>query len=191
MKMSDKEEKAAITRFVKNIEPDQLEAFLEDACQEKFDLLLAMMRDPEYRHKTLAQMAKLCHLSLHELQSLYIDGMRQLALLRLSTALPDIMEDVTVNAKDTMESCPRCDGLKIVPFKESTRACPTCKGSGEIRRIGDKHARDLVFQSAKLTGSRDGPMVAIQQNFISGGDERMENMLKKTRQIVLENKDGK
>ena len=48
--------------------------------------------------------------------------------------------------------------------------------------IGDKHARDLVFESMKLTGQKS-PLVAMQQNFVSGGgrdmmlDNNMEKLL--------------
>lgn len=174
----------AMKRFEHSIDKDTFEMFLEDACEEKFDTFLALMRDPAYAKKPLAQLAKMCHLTLSELQSLYTDGMRQLALIKMSNQLPDIMTDVAEDARTKMESCPRCDGRKVL---EDKRPCPMCKGAGEVRRIGDKHARDLVFESAKLTGQKQ-PLVAIQQNFV--GEERMENMLKKTRTIVLENKNG-
>lgn len=146
-----------------------------------------MLSDPAYAHVSFATLARKANIALQELQEIYTNGMRHIGLLKMATSLPDIMGDVAEDAKTTMEVCPRCDGFKIVPAPDNqTRDCPLCKGKGEIRRTGDKHARDLVFESAKLI-KQSGPMFAIQQNF-GQMDTRMESMLKKTRQIVLEPK---
>src|SRR5438093_9815122 len=107
----------------------------------------------------------------------YTDHQRHLGLLAMSSQLPAIMADVAEDAKDTMETCPRCDGLKSIPYREAEtlRECPACKGTGEIRRIGDPHARDLVFESMKLIRQR-GPLVAVAQNIGADGlDSRMES----------------
>ena len=45
--------------------------------------------------------------------------------------------------------------------------------------IGDKHARDLVFESMKLTGQKS-PLLAMQQNFVTtGGDMMLDNNMEK------------
>jgi hypothetical protein len=90
-----------------------------------------------------------------------------------------------------MQACPRCDGEKFV---ESTRGdrkvlkpCPNCEGSGTVPVIGDKHARDLVFESMKLTRQR-GTLVAIQQNIGAVGnglDASLESLLKMTQATVM------
>lgn len=175
----------AMKRFVDNIDTDKFKYFLEDAGNDKYDIFLAMLGDPAYAKLPFATIARKANLTLQELQEVYSNGMRHLALLRMSTALPDIMDDVTVDARSTMETCPRCDGEAFLPGPDDVpKKCPSCRGSGTIRRIGDKHARDLVFESAKLTG-QTGPLVAIQHNTFTG-DSRMESMLKRTRSIVLE-----
>lgn len=175
----------AARRFKDNVDMDSLKLFLEDAGTDKYDTFLAMLADPAYIRLSFAALARKANVTLQELQELYSNGMRHLGLLKLATALPDIIGDVAIDARTTMESCHRCDGLMVVPFGENgTKPCPMCKGKGEIRRVGDKQARELVFESAKLTG-QTGPLVAIQNNF-AGTDSRMESMLKRTRSIVLE-----
>jgi len=174
-----------LQRFSDNIDKEKLSHFLENSGNDRFDTLMILMQDPAYATCNFTTLCRKANVTLHELQDLYTNGMRQLALLRMSNALPDIMADVAEDAKTRMENCPRCDGFMMLQQQDgSTRECPTCKGKGEIRRVGDKQARELMFESAKLI-KQSGPLVAIQQNF-GGGDNRMEAILKKTREIVLE-----
>jgi hypothetical protein len=133
------------------------------------------------------------NISLHEAQCLYTDHMRYQGLLRMSSQVPQVMADVAEDAKSRMRVCPRCDGEKVVEStrgnKRGRRVCPDCKGTGEVRVIGDKHARDLVFESMKLTGQK-GPLVAINQDFGSRDvdptlDPRMETLLKMSQAITM------
>jgi len=99
------------------------------------------------------------------------------------------MAHVAEDAKSKNVVCPRCDGMKIARTPDgSERSCPVCRGKGEIQTPGDKHARDIMFETMKLT-SQSGPMVAIQQNF-SGGDDSMEAMFKSTQQITIGKKES-
>jgi hypothetical protein len=179
------EQRIAANRFLRSISRDEIEMFLADVSSPKCELMVAMLQDPAYRSKTLAQMCKLSGLSMTELQHIVMDGLKQLALMNMHADLPHLMDDVVHDARSHMETCPRCDGLQVLPFGENgTRPCPSCKGAGEIKRVGDRHARDLIFESAKLTGQK-GPMVAIQNN-VAVSDERLESLFKRTRQILLE-----
>lgn len=187
-------------RFAETVDRDALSLFLSQ--NEKYTGFLSALHDPAYARLSFAKLCRDFHISLHELQTLYTDGQRQLGLLRMSSALPQIMEDVGEDAKSRQIVCPRCDGYKTLtiilerddagkPIKTEERTCPVCKGIGEIRQVGDKHARDLVFETAKLTGQK-GPMVAIQNNFGAGStlDAKMEGMLKMTQTIVMGEQTG-
>lgn len=175
-------------RFRENIDPDKLELFLNQ--HEKYQTFIASLHDPAYSKLTFAIICRKFGVSLHELQTLYTDGMRHLGLLEMAANLPQVMVDVSEDAKSRMVSCPRCDGEGVVWFgmedKQQSKPCPQCKGVKEVRVSGDKHARDLMFESMKLTGQR-GPLVAIQQNFgdASGLDAKMEGMLKLTQGITM------
>lgn len=172
-------------RFAESIDRDALSSFLDTSGNDRYETLMLLMQDPAYVKCSFALLCKKAGVTLHEMQEIYTNGMRQLALLRMSNALPDLMADVVEDAKSHMENCPRCDGFGFIPTKEgATRDCPTCKGERVVRRIGDKQARELMFESAKLI-KQSGPMVAIQQTF-NTGDSHLESILNKTRTIVLE-----
>lgn len=172
-------------RFAESIDTEQLGVFLSSSGNERYETLFMMMGDPAYAALTFPSLCKKAGVTLHEMHSLYTDGMRQLALLKMSNALPDLMADVAEDAKTKMENCPRCDGLGFITSKEGdTRNCPTCEGKMKVRRVGDRQSRDLIFEAAKLI-RQSGPLVAIQQNFTTG-DSHMESILKKTRAITLD-----
>jgi hypothetical protein len=172
-------------RFWDKVDRDTFESALSG--NDKYATFLQALHDPQYSRCSFPALLRKFNISLHEAQTLYSDHMRHMGLLAMSSQLPAIMADVAEDAKDRMEPCPRCDGLKTVPHGQAeSRKCPTCKGSGEVRRIGNEHARDLVFESMKLIRQR-GPLVAIAQNIgIDGLDGRMESLLNRTRSIVLE-----
>jgi hypothetical protein len=172
-------------RFWDKVDRDAFESALSG--NDKYATFLQALHDPQYSRCSFPALLRKFNISLHEAQTLYSDHMRHMGLLAMSSQLPAIMADVAEDAKDTMETCPRCDGLKTVPYGQTeTRKCPACKGTGETRSMGNEHARELVFESMKLIRQR-GPLVAIAQNIaIDGLDGRMESLLNRTRSIVLE-----
>lgn len=163
-----------------------LESFLmEDPELEAFARAL---RDPEYQDQSFMVMCRRFAVPLSRLQALYTEGMRHLGLLRMSTELPQVMADVAEDAKSRDIPCPRCDGKMIIKTQEGDSACHVCKATGTVRVPGDKHARDLVFESMKLT-NQAGPLLAIQQNFRSQDDGNMAEMFKMTQAITVGKKE--
>jgi hypothetical protein len=184
-KLSIKATEAASKRMVESMDMGALRLFLDAQDAHKFQALFGMMCDPSYQKLNFSSLLKRAHVSIHEVQQIYTDGMRHLGLMKMMNALPDIMSDVAEDARNTTQPCPRCDATGSVPLNErGYRSCPLCEGEGVVKKMGDKHARDLVFESAKLTGQAT-PTVAIQTN-ISLGDAKLEDMLKRTRSIVLD-----
>jgi hypothetical protein len=176
-------------RFWDNIDREQFELAL--TSNDKYDAFLRALHDPHYSRCSFPTLLRKFNISLHEAQSIYTDQMRHMGLLAMSSQLPEIMADVAEDARTHVQSCPRCDGDKFVASTGDDRRvpkpCPNCTGSGTVRVIGDKHARDLVFESMKLTRQR-GPLVAIQQNIGVAGDgldARLESVLKMTQAIVM------
>lgn len=171
--------------FATNVDMEALKLFLEEQDIPKYQILFGMMGDPAYRRLSFPTLLRKARISLQEIQTIYADGMRHIGLLKMMNQLPQIMSDVAEDAANSLQLCHRCDGVGFVPFGEKdTRTCPVCNGTKSVKRMGDKHARDLVFETAKLKNNA-GPLVAIQNNF-SVDDMKMESMLKRTRQIVLE-----
>jgi len=173
-------------RFWNSVDRDQFELALSDHDKnDKYAAFLQALSDPTYARCSFPTLLRRFNISLHEAQTIYTDHMRHMALLQMCSQLPQVVADVTEDAKSHMHACPRCDGEKVVVFtrvnKSTRKKCPECKGSGEVRVTGDKHARDLVFESMKLTGQKS-PLVAMQQNFVSDGrdmmlDNNMEKLL--------------
>src|SRR5215813_995395 len=173
-------------RFWDAIDRDQFELALSDHDKnDKYAAFLQAPSDPTYARCSFPTLLRKFNISLHEAQTIYTDHMRHMALLQMCSQLPQVVADVTEDAKSHMRACPRCDGEKVVVFtrvnKSTRKKCPECKGSSEVRVTGDKHARDLVFESMKLTGQKS-PLVAMQQNFVSDGrdmmlDNNMEKLL--------------
>src|SRR5215831_2482513 len=156
--------------FWDTIDRDQFELALSD--NDKYSVFLHALSDPTYARCSFPTLLRKFNISLHEAQGIYTDHMRHTALLQMCSQLPQVIADVTEDAKSHMRACPRCDGEKVVVFtrgnKSTRKKCPECRGTGEVRIIGDKHARDLVFESMKLTGQKS-PLVTMEQNFVSGG----------------------
>src|SRR5215470_6032883 len=166
-------------RFWDAIDRDQFELALSDNDKnDKYAAFLHALSDPTYARCSFPTLLRKFNISLHEAQTIYTDHMRHMALLQMCSQLPEVIADVTEDAKSHRHACPRCDGEKVVVSARgntSTRKkCPECRGTGEVRMIGDKHARDLVFESMKLTGQKS-PLLAMQQNFVSGGGDMMLN----------------
>ena len=171
-------------RFWDTIDRDQFELALSDnAKNDKYASFLQALSDPTYARCSFPTLLRKFNISLHEAQTIYTDHMRHMALLQMCSQLPQVVADVTEDAKNHIHACPRCDGEKVVVFtrgnKSTRKKCPECRGTGEVRVSGDKHARDLVFESMKLTGQKS-PLVTMEQNFVSaGGDMMLDNNMEK------------
>ena len=179
-------------RIEENVDMAALHSFLEANPQnDRYDQLLILMQDPAYIGETFRRLCRRANVSFSELQELYTNGMRHLALLKVSNAMPDLMVDILVDAQSTMETCPRCDGYgKVASLnsEEKARTCPTCKGKKEVRRMGDTESRKLVLEASRMI-KESKPMVTLQQNFVS--TDSLESILKKTREIALETPNGR
>ena len=178
-------------RFWEFVDRDEIEVAMLDH-PEKFEHFLAMLHEPAYARCSVPYIMRKANVSLHELQVLYTDHKRQLGLMKMSCDLPQVMADVTEDAKSKLGLCPRCDGTKVVGKGKKERPCPLCEGVGQVKTIGDKHARDLVFESMGLVKQPGGPLIAIQQNIgaVGGLDARIEDLLKLTQSITMGGTDG-
>ena len=180
--------------FWDNCDKEALALFLSH--DEKYETFMAALMDPSQAHISYPVLCKRYGVTLHELNGLYMDGMRHLGMMNAAGRVPKIMDNVFENAENRLTNCPRCDGLKEITKNEydqdgklinsTSRTCPQCEGVGKITAMGDKHAQDLVFESMKLTNQK-GPAVQIQQNFGDSTllDGKMESMLKLTQSITV------
>jgi len=175
-------DKLPYRQFEKNVDMNKLEQFLAE--DPNMDAFLNALHDPGYQNTSLIAICQKFAVPLSKLQAVYTDGMRHIGLMRMSTALPEIMEHVAEDAKSRDIPCPRCDGTLLIKIGDIEKPCHVCKERGTVRIPGDKHARDLVFESMKLT-NQQGPMVAIQTNVFAPDDENVAVMFKKTQEITV------
>lgn len=187
-------------RFKASIDMDVFHAALGE--HDKYDRFIAALQDPENKRYSFMRIARECHVTLHEMQVVYTDYVRHMALLQglgyMAKELPKVMEDQTENAKNRFVVCPRCDGKKKIEEiersdkgdikKRTTRDCPVCGGIGQVTAFADKSAVDNVLEVMKLKGQKV-PLVAIQNinNGSEGGtlDVRMDKLLQLTSNISM------
>lgn len=188
----------AVAQFVETIDYRRLEMIL--AADERYHLLLQMMKDPlifasGQGRMSFAAVIRKANVTLAEIQKLYIDGSKQLGLLELANRFPAIASDIGEDARSRDEACPACQGEGSIPLNQLEGAtdgeldgmeCKSCKGSGLIRIMGDKHARDLTVSLLGL-GQKAGVTInnLLSQNAnFGGGQDRIEDLLAKTAQVI-------
>src|SRR3989442_13262480 len=89
-------------RFWNAIDRDAFELGLRG--NDKYATFLRALRDPHYSRCSFPTLLRKFNISLHEAQCLYTDHMRHLALLLMSTHLPQIMEEVAADALSPMQA---------------------------------------------------------------------------------------
>lgn len=165
-----------------------LAAYPEDS---RYRQLLELMLTPyQGSQPTLSTLCRKVNVSLTDLMNLMKDYHVAEGTIRMMQQLPQVMEDVGEDAKSQMKPCPRCDGEGTLKEERATedgvhltKQCPECKGKGEQRVTGDKHARDLMFETAKLTNQR-GPLVAQQFNTNIGPQSGLKQIMQDTEDLL-------
>lgn len=153
----------------------------ETVADPKWLQLQYLMAHPKTRHTKFSTLCKRLEIQLIDLVEMWRTWKVNAGTARMMDHIPDIMEDIARDSRTRYETCPDCeDGIitteeteetedKII-IREKERICGRCYGRGKIQISGDRHARELLFETAGLTNKKEkkGPMVAIQQNFGSG-----------------------
>jgi len=184
-----------VNSFFDTVDKDALLCALNE--NDKYTDFLSALCSAEYAHMAPATIMRKFGVTLHDMQMLYRDYRRNQGLIAMSDRLPKIMTDVAIDAETREMTCPRCEGDGIVytqamdeDGKKSDpqpKTCPECEGAKVVRKIGDKHARDLVFESMALTNQKV-PLVAIQNNQFSGSaglNSSMEETLRATQRLTM------
>lgn len=191
-------------RLEKSISKEEWEVIFGSSHDERFQVLFRMFLDPANK-SSLPVLAKQVGLTYPQVLKAITQHRIDQGLLRMSEHVPQVLEDVAIDAQSRTVTCPTCrgkvriDGLSVTPVTETytdpqtkvrtvrqkldDNGCPewelclTCDGSGTLRKIGDPDARKLLFDTLKLTGQK-GPLVAQQFNMPGGTapDEAVETV---------------
>lgn len=146
-------------------------------------VLLELLYNPLSEGKPLAYLCEQAELSFEDLVDLCEKYHISMGRLAWAPHLPDVLTDVAVDAKSSINMCGKCYGTgrkHSVRVNQETGGesvvqldlpCATCNATGHVRKSGDKQARLLLFEAWGLVGKAKGPLVAIQQNVTVGADQ--------------------
>jgi phage FluMu protein Com len=172
---------------------DEMKVILRGQTDDRFTQMYDMMFDPAHSSKSLATIARESRVSHMEL----VDAIRKYrmgeGIVRMSQHVPDVLEDVGIDAKSRDDMCAKCEGVgtilkdqEVTVEGEGVKAarvpvkCPKCKGVGTIRKAGDTAARKLIFESIGLTG-KQGPLIQVNTQNNTAQVDGLEELLKMTR----------
>lgn len=174
-------------RLEASVSHDEWRAALEATADDRFHSLMLEYFDPANK-KSLPQCAREVGLTYPQVLKAITQYRLDQGLLRMSAHVPQVLEDVAVDAKSQLVPCPSCKGAGkltqqrqvvlegVLVMDESGKRplmttveekCWTCEGVGKLRKVGDADARKLMFDTLKLTGQK-GPLVAQQFNLGAG-----------------------
>src|SRR5215472_13271022 len=158
-------------------------AALDASDNPQVNAIARCMVDPSMSKFSLPTIARRCGVQYTQLLKLITQHRLDQGLLAMSAHVPQVLEDVAVDAKSQMVPCPACEGKgqRVVATvtttidkkkveEEHLSACYACEGTGKLRKAGDSDARKLMFDTLKLTGQK-APLVAQQFNLGSVSPE--------------------
>lgn len=187
-----KKEKTMNDMLSKEMTREELKPVLRSVADKRFEQMFDMMHDPAHSNKSLSTIARECGVQHMELCDAIRKYKMGIGIVRMSKHVPDIMEDVAVDAKSREDVCPHCEGVGTVLRDqtvqmegESLKAtkvpveCPKCHGKTTIRKPGDTNSRKLIYESIGLTGKT--PLIAVQNNTLTATFDGPEELLKLSR----------
>src|SRR6185436_18223102 len=91
---------------------------------------------------------------------------------------PKVAEDIVEDGRSTQVCCLRCDGFGIIERRADlndrgeavealNKTCPTCDGSGSVRKPGDPESRKLQFKATGIVDSKAAVNINNTVNFPS------------------------
>jgi hypothetical protein len=146
----------AIQLFFENVPPANFDEALQLSGNERFYRLHDALHDDAYRRTSPGTLCRKFGISWADLMSLWWNHNVLIGRIRALDHLPDILEDIAVDALSPKVTCPRCDGIGHVTRQNGEAPCPQCVGAGKVRVPGDAHARRLFFEIIGLIGPRRG-----------------------------------
>lgn len=155
--------------FFDAIDPNQFSAACE--LDPRFEGVRLAMMDPAYQRWSMAAILKRFNLSVADCVDLWRNFHHNQGLIKMLPHVPQVYVDTVEDAKSKSITCPECRGKGEIVEGSGDNAtictCHVCDGTKKVRIVGDKAARDIVFEAMNMTGKR-APMIAVQNNYDSG-----------------------
>jgi hypothetical protein len=141
---------------------------LEFAEDPRHKMLLFALTTPKMRKMSFPELCRRCQLSLRDVSAFWRNHQLQKGMMRMMNHMPQVMEDTAEDAKTRVVPCETCDGTgkltREIFNRQVGSICGECHGDGTVRIVGDKDARNLVFESAGLRKSGLSVMQSVTVN---------------------------
>lgn len=140
--------------------------------------LIPLLLDKAYKQHGTKVLCRRAGLTAAEVVDMFRDRKWLESILALHEALPAIVKDAADDAKASLVPCSECKGQ---PSGRDGVPCWVCKGTGLIRKAGDKDKLKFVGEAVGMT-TKDGPTMQtnlqINVQGTSGGVS-FEDLMKK------------
>lgn len=154
--------------------------------------LLALLDDESYKSWGAKKLLQQASISYNEVLSMRDERSRNLAVSNMIAKLPELAEDLMEDAKTLRAVCPICNGLRVREYttKDNIRnvvICEGCKGFGEIRKVGDKDARQIVAKATKIIDNGPGMVIDARtqvNTVINNPAGGFEDLIKKAGKVI-------
>ena len=132
---------ALLRRFEATVGRDGILEALDWSADQPAVALAAMLYDPVYRRFSFAKLCQRVGLRYQDVFDSFRRYSLDIALLRVSRHLPEIVEDTVMDARSTERTCTDCDGMG----KRDGKPCSYCQGKSTIRVPGDMTCRNIIW----------------------------------------------
>ncbi len=167
-----------VRNFWKGVPHDEFIQSLETSPNEKMVLLRNAMCDPDFRRYGVAQLCHHVGVSISDLYEVWRSYQHSVGLIRALGHVPDILDDIAVDARSKDRPCPACRGTGVTEEGE----CLTCEGNKRVRISGDIDSRKLILEATGITGKGRGLNINISNTI--GKTDSMEDVINITGRIL-------
>ena len=182
--LTKKEKKLRTLKFFDILPRAEIVDFLRKTEANNALLLADMLEDPAYLDRLPTTLMSQAEISLSSLADLYEKSQGMEGRMKMLKHVPEIFEDVAIDAKSSVVPCPYCDAGITHDKDGNERTCAQCYGEGALRRTGDSDARKTVFETLGFTGKK-APLIAIQNNTINPGVQSFfTDLVNKTQKAI-------
>ena len=167
-----------VRNFWKGISQDEFVQALESSSSEKMGLLRNAMCDPDFHRYSLVQLCRHVGANIIDLYEAWRSYQHSVGLIRALGHVPDILDDIAVDARAKDRVCPTCRGTG----QGEGGDCLTCDGQKIVRVSGDTDSRKIILEATGITGKGRG--VNININNTIGKTDSMEDVINITGRIL-------
>ena len=165
----------------------KLKKAIELTDNPKLRMLYAALNNPALYNSSFADLCRRCKVTIVDLVGAWRHFHIAEGMANAIHHVPQVMEDVAVDALTRVIKCPDCEGdgkvANTSPKRMPDYICRTCHGDGIVRIKGDDNARKLLFETMGLTG-KDARVVQNQSITINQPPPSLEDSIRDTEKAI-------